>query len=196
MKKLFFTLLVFMTVLSAQAKIIDFGVIAGMNIVKTEADGWKADSKGGWFVGAQMKYSFPILGLGVDASLIYSQEKVAMVEGLGDDTENLDYLAIPLHLRYDLSLPGVNMLVVPYVFTGPQAGLAMTKIEKSAMSESLKTENLVWRYDLGFGATFFKHLQAAYSYSFPLSKTYNYKVSGISEDFKSGVHRISLTYFF
>lgn len=194
MKKLFFTLLVFMTVLSAQAKIIDFGVIAGMNIVKTEADGWKADSKGGWFVGAQMKYSFPILGLGVDASLIYSQEKVAMEE----DYESLGYLAIPLHLRYDLSLPGVNMLVVPYVFTGPQAGLAMKQIEKTSVAANLKTENLVWRYDLGFGATLFKHLQAAYSYSFPLSKTYNVSDAlGLgSEDFKSGVHRISLTYFF
>lgn len=194
MKKLFFTLLVFMTVLSAQAKIIDFGVIAGMNIVKTEADGWKADSKGGWFVGAQMKYTFPIVGLGVDASLIYSQEKVAMEE----DYESLGYLAIPLHLRYDLSLPGVNMLVVPYVFTGPQAGLAMKQIEKTSVAANLKTENLVWRYDLGFGATLFKHLQAAYSYSFPLSKTYNVSDAlGLgSEDFKSGVHRISLTYFF
>ncbi len=212
MKKLFFTLLVFLTFFSAvKANPFNFGVTAGMNISKGETSssvkyaGWSPDTENGWFAGFQLKASLPVVGLGLDASLVYSQETISVpVETtnagtLTTDTEKLKYLALPLHLRYDLSIPGANWVVVPFIFTGPQAGLTLSKIDKS-YQDKITTKDLVWRYDLGGGVILLKHLQAAYSYSFPLSKTYEGKFSEkkdqFDEDYKSGVHRISFTYFF
>lgn len=204
MKKLFFTLLVFMTFFTAvTAGPLSFGVTAGMNISKGETNkDWSPDSENGWFAGLQLKASLPIIGLGVDVSALYSQETVSIPVTSGTtistETEKLKYVAVPLHLRYDLSIPGINLAVVPFVFTGPQAGLAIGKLDK-AYQDKITTKDLVWRYDLGFGAILLKHLQASYSYSFPLSNTYEGKFSDkdkFDEDYKQGVHRISLTYFF
>ncbi len=213
MKRIIFTLLVFMTFFTASnANPFSFGLTAGMNITKGEASntfGWNPDSENGWFAGAQLKVTLPIIGLGLDGSLIYSQEKISIpvTEGasssgtpkVSSETEKVNYLAVPLHLRYDLSIPGVDLLVVPFVFTGPQAGLTLSKIDKS-YQDKITTKDIVWRYDLGFGLILFKHLQAAYNYSFPLSDTYEGnlkdKSNQFDEDYKQGVHRISLTYFF
>lgn len=221
MKKLFFTLLVLMTFFTAvKADPFRFGVTAGMNITKGEMNsdynykGWSPDSENGWFVGFQLKASLPVIGLGLDVSALYSQETVSVPVSLisfddmggnyngtvKTETEKLKYLAIPLHLRYDLSIPGINLAVVPFVFTGPQAGLTLSKLDKS-YQDKITTKDLIWRYDLGFGAILLKHLQASYSYSFPLSNTYEGKDFGdkkdqFDEDYKQGVHRISLTYFF
>lgn len=204
MKKLFTTLLVFMTLFTVvKANPFRFGVTAGMNMTKGETNkDWTPDSENGWFAGVQLKASLPIVGLGLDLSAIYSQETISISSETAPDkpdTEKLDYLAIPLHLRYDLSIPGINLAVVPFVFTGPQAGLTLGKIDK-AYQDKISTKDLVWRYDLGFGLILLRHLQAAYSYSFPLSDTYEGKFSDkkdqFDEDYKQGVHRISFTYFF
>ena len=212
MKKIILTLLAIIAICtSAQASgPFKFGVIAGMNITKGEVssdkanwNGWSSDSENGWFAGFQFKATLPVVGLGLDASLIYSRETIKIAE---NDTENLDYLAVPLHLRYDLDIPAIGYAFVPFIFTGPQAGIAMTKLDKTyrTIDEHFETnitnKDLVWRYDLGAGAILLNHLQVAYSYSFPLSKTYEGKFSDKKEqfesDYKQGVHRISLTYFF
>lgn len=212
MKRIFFTLLVFLAVFStAKAELFRFGVVAGMNITKGDASGniygWNPDSENGWFAGLQLKCT-SVIGLGFDASLLYSQEKVTILGylplGVTDpvpstETSKVGYMAIPVHLRYDLSFPGINWIAVPFIFTGPQAALTVKKINE-AYQQAISANDLVWRYDLGGGLLIFKHLQAAYSYSFPLSKTYEWnfgaKKDQFNEDYKSGVHRISLTYFF
>lgn len=208
MKKLFFTLLVLMTLFpAAKADPFSFGVTAGMNITKGETSKkWTTDSENGWFAGLQLKATIPVVGLGFDISALYSQESISIpVTTLGSstistETDKLKYVTVPLHLRYDLSIPGINLAVVPFVFTGPQAGLTISKIDKS-YQDKITTKDLVWRYDLGFGLILLKHLQASYSYSFPLSDTYegkdfSDKKDQFDEDYKQGVHRISLTYFF
>lgn len=212
MKRIFFTLLVILAVFStAKAELFRFGVVAGMNITKGDASGniygWNPDSENGWFAGLQLKCT-SVIGLGFDASLLYSQEKVTIPGDLplgvtdpvpSTETSKVGYMAIPVHLRYDLLIPGVNWIATPFIFTGPQAAVTVKKIDK-AYQQAISANDLVWRYDLGGGLLIFKHLQAAYSYSFPLSKTYegNFgaKKDQFNEDYKSGVHRISLTYFF
>ena len=207
MKKLFFTLLVLTTLFTAaKADPFSFGVTAGMNITKGETSmKWTTDSENGWFAGLQLKATIPVIGFGLDVSALYSQESISIPvatssSAISTETEKLKYVTVPLHLRYDLSIPGINLAIVPFVFTGPQAGLTISKLDKS-YQEKITTKDLVWRYDLGAGIILLKHLQASYSYSFPLSDTYEGKDFGdkrdqFDEDYKQGVHRISLTYFF
>ena len=207
MKKLLFSLLVFMTIFSATKDgPFRFGVIGGMNITKGETSskvtykGWSPDTENAWFAGLQLKGTIPVVGLGLDVSLLFSQETVSLPgDETTTETDKLAYFSVPLHLRYDLSIPGVNLLAVPFVFTGPQANLAISKVDRAYL-DNVSTKDLVWRYDLGAGLILFDHLQAAYSYSFPLSKTYEGKFSErkdqFDNDYKQGVHRISFTYFF
>ena len=222
MKKLIFTLLVFMTICAtAKADPFRFGVIAGMNMTKGETSsdvkykGWSPDTENGWFAGFQLKCTFPVIGLGFDASVIYSQENLSVpvnmypFDNVGGDnpgevkteTTKMNYLGIPVHLRYDLSIPGANWVAVPFIFTGPQANIAVSKLDRKYDEyKDITSKDLVWRYDLGGGVILLKHLQAAYSYSFPLSKSYEGKfldkTDKFTDDYKAGVHRISLTYFF
>lgn len=220
MKKLFLTLLLLMTLITGvKANPFGFGVTAGMNIAKSDKGayhnymGWTPDEKNGWFVGFQLKASLPIIGLGLDLSALYSEESVSIpvplyaFDNMGGDyshqikteSEKLNYLAVPLHLRYDLSIPGVNLLVVPFIFTGPQAGIRLSKLDNT-YKDKITTNDLVWHYDLGAGLILFKHIQMAYSYSFPMTKTYEGKFSEqkdqFYEDYEHGVHRLSLTFYF
>ena len=222
MKKNCFTLLVIMTLFSvAKADPFRFGVVAGMNMTKGETSssvnykGWSPDTENGWFAGLQLKFSIPVVGLGFDASLIYSQENLSVpvntlpYDNMGGDytgevkTEStkMKYLGVPLHLRYDLSIPGANWVAVPFIFTGPQANIAVSKLDRKYDEyKDINSKDLVWRFDLGGGIILLNHLQAAYSYSFPLSESYEGKffdkTSKLEDDYKQGVHRISLTYFF
>lgn len=222
MKKICFTLLVIMTLFSAaKADPFRFGVVAGMNMTKGETSssvnykGWSPDTENGWFAGLQLKFSIPVVGLGFDASLIYSQENLSVpvntlpYDNMGGDytgevkTEStkMKYLGVPLHLRYDLSIPGANWVAVPFIFTGPQANIAVSKLDRKYDEyKDINSKDLVWRFDLGGGVILLNHLQAAYSYSFPLSESYEGKffdkTSKLEDDYKQGVHRISLTYFF
>lgn len=212
MKRIILTLLVLLS-FSAVVKAgpFSFGVVAGMNITKGDATGnvygWNPDTEHGWFAGLQLKCT-SMVGFGFDASLLYSQENIT-VPGeypIGipnpvprEETSKVGYVAIPVHLRYDLLIPGVNWIATPFIFTGPQAAVTVKNVDES-YRQTISAKDFVWRYDLGGGVLVFKHLQAAYSYSFPLSKTYegsfNNKKDQFIEDYKSGVHRISLTYFF
>lgn len=218
MKRILITLLT-IVMLCTSAKAISpfsFGVTAGMNVVKGEVDGrkqwkgWSSDSQKDWFAGLQLKFTAPIIGLGFDASLLYSRESVSLppvsvtsTSGTeltnSDNTKKHDYLTVPVHLRYDLQIPGISLAAVPFIFAGPQASLSLSKIDE-AYQKNVKMDDLIWRFDLGGGVILLKHLQAAYNYSFPLSKTYEGKFfdqkDQFESDYKQGVHRVSLTLFF
>ena len=61
----------------AQAQLIKFGVKGGMNFSKLDTDvkSWydAKESSTGFFFGPMAEVTLPILGLGVDGALMYSQ---------------------------------------------------------------------------------------------------------------------------
>ena len=79
MKKIFAALLVMACVgmtLPVQAQ-IHFGVKGGLNLSKASfshvEDNFKKDNFTGFFIGPMAEVTIPIVGLGVDASLLFSQ---------------------------------------------------------------------------------------------------------------------------
>lgn len=221
MKKLFFSILVMMTVCATlSARVVSFGVTGGMNINQTEGDdnspqykGWSLDSKNGWYAGLQLKFTFPVVGLGLDVAATYSQNEATLqmaqqqgMEGVG--TGNLEkssktgFITVPLHLRWDINIPAIDYAVAPFVFTGPQASYAVKKLEDDIDTKfndmEFKSESLLWKWDLGAGVILLKHLQVSYAYEFPLSDGSSFKAAtkDIDVNYKDGTHRIGLTYFF
>ena len=99
----------------------NFGVKAGVNLSEkptTDVEALKSSLKGntGWFVGPTAKFIFPVVGLGFEANVLYSQTNLE-IEGQNVTAQNID---IPVYLRYELSLPVVSKYIEPFIAVGPQ----------------------------------------------------------------------------
>lgn len=156
---------------SAQLK---FGVEAGLNASKASVDNFSAKNRAGWFVGPKVQYTLPVLGLGVDASLLYSQK---YLELSSDDetssevtTKNMPYIEIPINLKYNI---GFSSLLGAYIATGPQyswyLGGKSLSFDNLRYDGSLKTSSFSWNVGLGINA--FSHLQVGVTYNIALGQT-------------------------
>ena len=120
----------------------------------------------GWTAGVQLELRLPIVGLGIDGSVMFTHRNDAL---RGDSrTYHRNYIEIPLHLRYTLSIVGLNKVVAPFAFTGPNFGLLCH--ESSDITWDNRASNLSW--DAGFGVELLGHLQVAASYSLGVTKAF------------------------
>lgn len=156
---------------SAQFK---FGVEAGLNASKASVDEFSAKNRTGWFIGPKAQFSLPILGLGVDAAVLYSQkymELSADEETVSDDniTKNMPYLEIPINLKYNI---GFSSLLGAYIATGPQYSWYLggkTLTWNGVKQGSLETSSFSWNVGVGINA--FSHLQVGVTYNIALGQT-------------------------
>lgn len=156
---------------SAQFK---FGVEAGLNASKASVDEFSAKNRTGWFIGPKAQFSLPILGLGVDAALLYSQKYMELnadEETVSDDniTKNMPYLEIPINLKYNI---GFSSLLGAYIATGPQYSWYLggkTLTWNGVKQGSLETSSFSWNVGVGINA--FSHLQVGVTYNIALGQT-------------------------
>ena len=111
-----------------------WGVLAGANFAKvSDADG--VDTRTGVVVGLSAEFNLAN-NFGVEIDGLYSQQGAK--ENLdGDDlTLHLDYVAVPVLLRYNFP---THTSVRPFIVLGPQVGFRV-KCEATAGSESASCE--------------------------------------------------------
>ena len=87
MKKIFGALMIAICIamaMPAQAQ-IHFGVKGGLNLSKASfsnvSENFKKDNFTGFFIGPMAEFNIPIVGLGVDASLLFAQRGIKVSEG-------------------------------------------------------------------------------------------------------------------
>ena len=87
MKKIFGALMIAVCIgmaMPAQAQ-IHFGVKGGLNLSKASfsnvGDNFKKDNFTGFFIGPMAEFNIPIVGLGVDAALLFAQRGIKVSEG-------------------------------------------------------------------------------------------------------------------
>ena len=125
-----------------------------------------SSNRTGWTAGLQLELRLPIVGLGVDGSLMFSHRNDAL---RGDSrTYHRNYIEIPLHVRYTLSIVGLNKIVAPFAFTGPNIRLLCS--ESDDITWDNRASNLSW--DAGFGVELLGHLQVSASYSLGITKAF------------------------
>ena len=110
MKK-FLTLVVLLATMTVAVQAqVKFGVKGGLNITSMKFDKSVADksNQAGFFVGPTVKFTLPVVGLGVDASALYDQRSV---EVAGDKIKQQS-IQIPVNLRYGIGLEVVGDLLV------------------------------------------------------------------------------------
>ena len=178
MKKIFSVALLatmlFATSASAQIK---FGVKGGLNVTSMSLDSkvLDASNQAGFFIGPTVKFTLPIVCLGVDASALYDQRSAKIgVEnnegGLtGEQTVKQQQIAIPINLRYGIGLGDAASI---FFFAGPQFGFNVGDKEQKLWGVTdwkMKSSN--FSVNLGLGATLLKHLQVSANYNIACGKT-------------------------
>ncbi|MBO7194131.1 MAG: porin family protein [Bacteroidaceae bacterium] len=180
---------------------LNFGLKAGMNLAQkpsTDFNELKESIKGstGWFVGPSIKYTFPLLGLGVEADVLYSQTNVEL-EGQKILNQSVD---IPLYLRFDIKLP----VITPFIAIGPQFGwnigdkeITLENIENEDYSKYTLSESDI-SLNLGLGFILFNHLQIHGNYNLALGRTAEVSNLDFSKvmELKTSKWQISLAYIF
>lgn len=197
MKKVYMLLLVFALVFVSEAKAqISFGVKGGLNVtdMSLSNDVFKSSNRTGFYIGPTVKFTLPVVGLGIDASALYDHRsaKVDDPEG-GSETFKQQQIAIPINLRYGFGLGDLASL---FIFAGPQFGFNVGG-DIDEINWEWKKSN--FSVNVGLGLMLVDHLQVNANYNIACGKTGEVKVAdAVSEAFdgKFNSWQIGLAYYF
>ena len=154
----------------------NFGVQAGLNLTNISDFSLNAPgvenaikSRAGFFVGPTVKFTLPIVGLGIDAAALYDQRE-AKTNG---ETLKSQSIQIPINVRYGF---GLGSMAEIFAFAGPQFGFNIGDKDKTwgdvkntAAKWTLKSSNV--SANVGIGATILSKLQLKVNYNIALGKT-------------------------
>ena len=195
MKKLFSVLMVavaLMMAAPAQAQIFKFGLKGGMNFTKLDTDvkSWydAKENSTGFFVGPMAEITLPIIGLGIDGALLYSQRGDGEVEQQG--------LEVPVNLKYTI---GLGSMLGFYVAAGPDFFFNFKDVDV----ESIETTKTQVSVNIGAGLKLLRKLQVGVTYQIPLQESHDLKNISLApgaKEVKTGVKnatwQASLAYIF
>ncbi len=149
---------------------VRLGVRGGLTLgeLHFDRDVINSDNRVGWSAGLLIDAGIPIVGLGVEASVMYAHRN----NRLSDDYHMFKrhYIEIPVYARYRLSLPKVERIFAPLVFTGPNFAVLFNDNGPSNYDNS-KT---VLSWDVGVGADLFRHIRVTGTYGIGMSKAMKY----------------------
>ena len=169
-----------LTAVPSQAQ-IKFGVKGGLNVTKmsVSSDVYSADNNNGFFIGPTVKFTLPLVGLGIDAAALYDQRKGSLVRS-DNKAEDVKFKSInvPVNLRWNI---GLGSLAGVYLAAGPQFGFALGDFSDAWDSNFYKKENMNVSINLGAGLSLFKHLELGFSYNIQTKDAYT-----ITEDYAGG----------
>lgn len=184
---------------SAQIK---FGVKAGTNLTDKPSGDFEytsADGYTGFYAGLMAKFTLPIVGLGVEADILYS-ESGSEIAGEKIKKQSVE---IPVYLRYDLAIPAVSKVIVPFIAVGPQFGFAFGNLDEALDFDKYRYEynKSQLSFNVGAGLVLFSHLQAHVNYNIALGNTSEYSeltdgVWNVMTKSKTNTWQISLAYLF
>ncbi len=203
MKKLF-TLIVlvaatcFAMPASAQLK---FGVKGGLNItdMSLSSDVFETSNRTGFFIGPTVKFTLPIVGLGIDASALYDQRESELTNADNEVTKiKQQAINIPINLRYDI---GLGSLAAVYLAAGPQFGFNVGDKNQTLFDDvaDWKLNSSNFSVNVGAGVMLLSHLQVGANYNIVCGKTGKITyLDGMESVFRgrSNSWQISMAYYF
>ena len=150
---------------------IKFGVRAGANLVNMKIsdglDNLKGNNRAGFYVGPTVKFTLPIVGLGVDASAVYDQRTSEVVYENSSETLTARAINIPINVRYGV---GLGSLAEVFAFAGPQFGFNISK------NKNFGATDWTWRssnfsVNVGIGAIILSKVEIKANYNIACGKT-------------------------
>ena len=194
---------------SAQAQ-VKFGLKGGLNVtnMSLNSEVFDADNQTGFFIGPTVKFTLPIVGLGIDASALYDQRDAKVkVEGDGASVESKiknQSINIPINLRYGVGLGSTASL---FLFAGPQFGFNVGDKNQSLYKDvaQWRLKSSTFSVNVGLGAMLLSHLQISANYNIACGKTGDTTVSEalgttaqevFSKRGRANAWQIGLAYYF
>ena len=202
-----------LTTVPAQAQ-VKFGLKGGVNVTNMSfsSDVLDATNRAGFFIGPTVKFTLPIVGLGVDASALYDQRegkaKISSdkAEVESDNTIKQQQVVIPINLRYGV---GLGSTASVFFFAGPQFGFNVGDKTQTLYEQvadwRLKSSN--FSVNVGAGLMLLNHLQLSANYNIACGHTGDVELKSTAVDaisqitgFKKGSRanawQIGLAYYF
>lgn len=158
-----------------------FGVKAGINVDNLHFNNklFDADNRCGFTGGVMTEFMIPVVNIGFDLSLMYTRmngrdyvvtENSNGVLNTEEISAGKNFIELPLNVKYKLSLPVLESVVKPYIYTGPSFAF---KLDKNTL-DYWKTKTCQVAWNIGIGFEFFKHLQVQGSYGFGINNVAKY----------------------
>ena len=173
--------------LPAQAQ-VSFGVQGGLNLSKMD---WEIanttlnnvkDNSTGFFIGPMIEATVPIIGIGVDGALMYSQRGSGELKQQG--------IEVPLNLKYTI---GLGDMAAIFLAAGPDFYFNLKDVDIAA----IKKKDAQVGLNLGGGVKLLNHLQIGVNYQFALGNSFDLKgISNANVKNKLNTWQISLAYMF
>lgn len=194
---------------SAQAQ-VKFGLKGGLNVtsMSLNSEVFNADNQTGFFIGPTVKFTLPIVGLGLDLSALYDQREAEVsLDGnsVPDSKLKTKTVNIPLNVRYGV---GLGSLANVYLFAGPQIGFNVGDKNQSIFKDAAewRLKSSTFSVNVGLGATLLSHLQVSANYNIACGKTGDVTVGSalgdVAQDIvgskrgRSNAWQIGLAYYF
>lgn len=172
----------------AQAQ-TSFGLKAGLNVTNmtlSSEELLSASNRAGFFVGPTVKFTLPIVGLGVDAAVLYDQREANLKGNTGETTITQRSINIPINARYTI---GLGDMAGVYLAAGPQFGFNVgdTDFSLAGLTSSSTYENYTLKksnfsINVGGGVQLMNHLEIGVTYNIALGKTGDADVIGTAGD--------------
>ncbi len=195
MKKRLFVFLLMVTVFTVGATAqVKFGLKGGLNVtsMSLNSDVFNGSNRAGFYIGPTVKFTLPVIGLGVDVSALYDERSAKLENNEGsDNTLKQKQIAVPVNLRYGF---GLGQLASLYFFAGPQFGF---NVGSDVESVDWKWKNSNFSVNVGAGVMLVNHLQVNANYNIACGKT-GKSASSIIDDYNAKLNswQIGLAYYF
>ena len=194
MKRIISVLLVAVCIgmaMPAQAQ-LKWGVKGGVNVAKVTFDDklLKSDNMAGFFIGPMAEFTIPVVGRGIDGSLLFSQKGIKA----DNDAVKQYGLDIPVNLKYNI---GLGSLLGIYLAAGPDF-----YFDFKGNENGYDKRRAMVGVNVGAGLKLIKHLQIGFNYNIPLGKsgdvTWKDGVSSVfkADSYKTKTWQISAAYLF
>lgn len=159
-------IVIFSVPASAQFKV---GPRLGLNVNSLHFNGdmFKGDNRAGFTGGVMCEFTVPIIGIGLDASVMYVRRDAKWMKENVSESAKRDYIAIPVNLKYKLNLPAVNHIVRPFIATGPEFSFLTSR---RAINDALRNKSTDVSWNFGIGLELISHLQISATYGLGLNK--------------------------
>ena len=148
----------------AQAQLFKLGLKGGMNFsdlnLNAKSIGEIKGSSTGFFIGPMAEITLPIIGLGVDGALMYSQR--------GEDEFKKQGLEVPVNLKYSF---GFGSMLGAYLAAGPGFFFNFNDID----IKDLDVKKTQVSLNLGAGLKLLKKLQVGVVYQIPMGDSFDLK---------------------
>lgn len=161
---------IIMTTTSMAQGQVRFGIKGGitLNELKWDKEIVNKENRAGFTAGLMMEIGMPVVGLGIDASVLYAHREDDMY--FEDVKLKRDYLDIPLNVKYKIQIPVINKIISPFVTTGPDFALMLGDTDKG----DFKTRKWNTSWNVGFGVELFRKLQIHANYGIGITKAFEY----------------------